>query len=340
MVELYVRLPHSWCGASRAAVVEVAAAAEELGFAGVSVQDHVLASRAVAPCGSHHEGDDRMVMESLATLAFVAGRTRRVKLLTGVLVLPFRHVVWTAKMGATVDLLSDGRLVLGVGVGARRDRRTDGIQHLGPHADVASREQALFDLPAPRGALMDELLAALDVLWREDPASYAGRYIRFEGVDLLPRPVQRPRPPIWIGGRADAAIRRAATLGDAWFPSQASVGFVGGRREQLQSIARAAGRPEPAIGVNLFAAIDDDAERARSVVRDGLGHRFTSERALFEATIAGDPDDVLDRLRAYVAVGVTAFDLKLLPHRLADVIGHLELLARTVLPALAESSPG
>jgi probable F420-dependent oxidoreductase len=331
---VYVRLPHSWCGASVDAVIKVAEAAETLGFDGVSVQDHVLAGPGVAPCGHHHEGDDRTVMESLTTLAFVAARTSRLRLLTGVLVLPFRHVIWVAKMGATLDLLSNGRLVLGVGVGAPRARQTDGVQNLGPHADISARETALFDMPGPRGALMDEALEALDALWTQDAASYQGRYIRFEAVDLVPRPVQRPRPPIWVGGRADAAIRRAATLGDGWFPSQASVEVVAAGRERALELAASAGRVEPVFGVNLFAAVSRDGQAAREVVRDCLGHRFRSEEALFGATIAGTPTDVVDRIRAYAAAGCSVFDLKMLPHRAGETIEQMELLATNVLPPL------
>ncbi len=265
--EVYVRLPHSWCGASLDAVVRVAEAAERLGFDGVSVQDDVLAGPGVAPCGHRHDGDDRTVMESLATLAFVAARTSRVRLLTGVLVLPFRHVVWVAKTAATIDVISSGRLVLGVGVGAARGRQTDGVQNLDPHADISARETALFDLPGPRGALMDEALEALDCLWTADPASYGGRYISFEDVDLVPRPVQQPRPPIWVGGRVDQAIRRAALLADGWFPSQASVEVLAAGRARAGELAAAAGRPAPFVGVNLFAAVDPDGDAARDGLR-------------------------------------------------------------------------
>jgi probable F420-dependent oxidoreductase len=332
--EVFVRLPHSWCGASLEAVVRVAEAAERLGFDGVSVQDHVLAGGGVAPCGHRHDGDDRTVMESLATLAFVAARTRRIRLLTGVLVLPYRHVVWVAKTTATIDLLSEGRLILGVGVGAARGRRTDGVQNLGPHADISSRETALFDLPGPRGAFMDEALEALARLWSGEGASYHGRFISFDDVDLVPRPVQVPGPPIWVGGRVDQAIRRAALLATGWFPSQASVAVLADGRARAEELAAAAGRPSPRVGVNLFVAIDPDGEAARDIVRDGLGHRFRSEEAIFDSTIAGTPAEALERMEDYVAAGCSMFDLKLLPHRGDESVEQMERIAAEVLPAL------
>jgi alkanesulfonate monooxygenase SsuD/methylene tetrahydromethanopterin reductase-like flavin-dependent oxidoreductase (luciferase family) len=335
-VRVFVRLPHSWCGWSLQGIVEVATAAEELGFDGVSVQDHILSGHAVAPCGHRHDGDDRNVMEPLTTLAYVAARTTRISLLTGVLVLPFRHVVWVAKTGATLDVLSAGRFILGVGVGAPRNRETDGVQNMGPHSEISARESALLGSPGRRGVLMDEALEALDLLWTQDAATYHGTQVQLEGVDLYPKPVQRPRPPIWVGGRADAAIRRAALLADGWFPSQASLDVLAEGRRTALRLAAEAGRREPVFGVNMFAAIDPDGNEARAVIRDGLGHRFRSEAGLFGSTIAGASDEVTDRMLAYVAAGCSVFDLKLLPHRGDASLRQMELLAREVLPTVRD----
>ncbi len=329
-----MRLPHSWCGASLDGVARVAEAAERLGFDGVSGQDHVLSGPAVAPCGHRHDGDDRDVLEPFTTLTWVAARTSRIRLLTGVVVLPFRHVIWVAKTGATLDVVSGGRLVLGVGIGAPRSRQTDGIQNLGPHAAISARETALFNLPGPRGRLMDEALEALDRLWTQDVATYEGEQVRFEGVDLRPRPVQRPRPPIWVGGRAEAAIRRAALHPEGWFPSQASLAVSAAGRAVARAHAEAAGRPEPRYGINMFASVDADGDAAREVVRDGLGHRFRGEEALADSTIAGSRAEVAERMRAYVEAGCTVFDLKLLPHTGEAIVAQMELLAEAVLPAV------
>jgi alkanesulfonate monooxygenase SsuD/methylene tetrahydromethanopterin reductase-like flavin-dependent oxidoreductase (luciferase family) len=239
-----------------------------------------------------------------------------------------------AKTGATLDVVSGGRLVLGVGIGAPRTRMTDGIQNLGPHAAISARETALFDLPGPRGQLMDESLAALDRLWTQDVASFEGEQVRFEGVDLVPKPVQRPRPRIWVGGRAEPAIRRAAILADGWFPSQASLSGLAEGREIALAAAREASRPEPRFGINMFVSVDRDGEAARAVVRDGLGHRFRGEGALFDSTIAGSPNDVAERMRAYAAAGCTVFDLKVLPHTGDATVAQMELLASAVLPVV------
>jgi alkanesulfonate monooxygenase SsuD/methylene tetrahydromethanopterin reductase-like flavin-dependent oxidoreductase (luciferase family) len=279
-----------------------------------------------------------MVLESLSTLAFVAGRTSRVKLVTGVLVLPFRHPILVAKAAGAVDVLSGGRLILGVGIGWPKRRSTDAVQRMSLHAELAGRETALFSFPGPRAKVMDEWLEALDRLWRDDTATYHGELISFDDVDLRPRPVQRPRPPIWIGGRADAALRRAALLADGWFPSQASVEVLAAGRSRILELAEAARRPTPRVAVNLFASVDHDGEAAREVIRDGLGHRFQTEEGLFGATLAGTPEQVTDRMRAYVEVGCTAFDLKILPLATDDTLAQVELLAAEVLPALRGSA--
>jgi alkanesulfonate monooxygenase SsuD/methylene tetrahydromethanopterin reductase-like flavin-dependent oxidoreductase (luciferase family) len=333
--KVFVRLPHSWCGASVDGVLRVAEAAESLGFDGVSVQDHILSSRGTSPCGHAHDGDDRDVLESLSTLAFVAARTSRVKLLTGVLVAPFRHPIWVAKAAGAVDVLSGGRLVLGVGIGWPGGRSTDPLQKMSLHAQLARRESDLFVLPGPRAKLMDEWLTALDLLWREDVASYEGELIRFEGVDLRPRPVQRPRPPIWIGGRADPVLRRVALLADGWFPSQASVEVVAAGRERIAATAAELGRPMPSLAVNIFASLDADGERARDAMRDALAHRFHGDAPLFEATLAGHPDEVQAHMRRYVDAGVRTFDLKFLPLTLGSTLSQMRLMAEEILPRLA-----
>jgi alkanesulfonate monooxygenase SsuD/methylene tetrahydromethanopterin reductase-like flavin-dependent oxidoreductase (luciferase family) len=285
--DLFVRLPHSWCGADLDAIDAVARAAEDLGFTGVSVQDHLLSGHAVAPCGDRHLEDDRMVLEPFSVLSYVAARTSRVRLLTGVLVLPHRHPAWVAKTAATLDVLSRGRLTLGVGIGAPRDRRNEGNQNIGPHSDISAREHALIDVQGNRARFMDEALELLDLLWGEEAVVYEGERFRMNGVDMRPRPVQRPRPPIWVGGRAEAALRRAATLADGWFPSQATVEVMRAGIARVRELAAEAERPDPFFAVNMFVAVNRDGDLAREIVRDGLGHRFKGEEALFASTIAG-----------------------------------------------------
>jgi len=335
-VRVIVRVPHAWCGASPAAIVEVAEAAEELGFWGVSVQDHILQHSAVVSCGSRHAGgDDRTVFEALQTLAFLAGNTRRVKLISAVIVLAYRHPIMLAKETAALDRLSGGRLVLGVGIGALPQRLTDGAQRLTPHADIARREFDALRVRAHRGRQANEYLEALNALWTQEQATYHGRYVSFDDLDLYPKPLQRPRPPIWVGGRSDEALRRAVLLGDGWFPSQATAAGIADGRRRMATIAAETGRDvQFEQGVNVFATVAGDSAQAELLMIDALEHRFPDREALLAATIAGSPSRFVERLHEYVEAGVTAFDLKLLPLGVTETLEQMRMIAEEVTPRL------
>ena len=333
-VRFAVRLPHSWCIASVDAIVEVAELADELDM-DVSVQDHLLAGSSVAPCGHVHGGEDRMVFEGHTTLAYVAARTTRSRLIAGVYVLPYHHPLWLAKETSSLDALSRGRLIVGVGVGALRGRSEDKGQNLGAHQGVAVREFDAFGIKGHRGRMMDEYIRILDALWTNDTASYDGEFVSFEDVDIFPKPVSEPRPPIWIGGRSIAAQERTARLGDGWFPSQPPVDVLAEGREHIERVATEAGRPIPTVGINIFAAIDTDGDRARAEMRAALGHRFDGDGPLFDATFAGTPDEVGAHMQRYIDAGVTTFDLKYLPLTRGSTTSQMRLLADEVLPGLS-----
>src|SRR5438477_4463090 len=131
-------------------------------------------------------------LDQLSLMAFVAGRTRSLRLVTSVMILPHRNPVVTAKMLATIDVLSRGRVTVGVGVGWLREE----FQALGAPD---------FDR---RGAVSDEYIRIFKTLWTKSPASFAGEFYRFDDIQFMPAPVQKPHPPIWIGGHSRAALRR------------------------------------------------------------------------------------------------------------------------------------
>ena len=141
-------------------------------------------------------------MEQLTTLAFLAGQTSFIRLVTSVMVVPHRSPVVTAKMLSTLDVLSRGRVTVGVGTGW-----------------LEEEFQALETQPfAERGAVTDEYIQVFKELWTSDSPRFDGKYCRFSNIDFLPKPIQKPHPPIWVGGEGRRAIRRAAQLGDGWQP--------------------------------------------------------------------------------------------------------------------------
>jgi probable F420-dependent oxidoreductase len=199
-----------------------AAQAEELDYDSVWVSDHVVVPTA------NIAGIGEAIYDPLVTLAVVAGSTRRVRLGTTVLIVPYRNPVVTAKMVASLDALSGGRVILGVGAG------------------WLAAESAALGVPfAQRGPMTDEYLRAMQELWRDPDPSFAGTYTQFSGLKFAPRPVQRPHPPLWVGGHSRAALRRAVEFGAAWHPINRSPDELRAGRDQLDRLARSAGRPQP-----------------------------------------------------------------------------------------------
>ena len=180
--------------------------AEALGFSSVMIADHVVFPVAInskypyTVTGAFPGQGD--ALEQLSLMAFIAGKTRTLRLVSSVMIVPHRNPVVTAKMLATIDVLSHGRVTVGVGVGWLREE----FQALGAPD---------FDR---RGAVSDEYIRIMKTLWTECPASFTGQFYRFEAVQCLPAPVQKPHPPIWVGGHSPAALRRVARLGDGWHP--------------------------------------------------------------------------------------------------------------------------
>jgi probable F420-dependent oxidoreductase len=224
------------------ALVVAARAAEAAGFAWVSCSDHPLvpASR-VGVMGEAW-------LDAGSTLAFVAGATERIGLLAHVLVAPYRHPLLVAKQWGTLDHLSGGRVILGVGTG-----------HVKPEFRILGADYER------RGLVTDEALAAIAAAWEHTPASFEGQTVRFRDVVVAPRPARRPRPPFWVGGNSGAAVRRAARLGEGWIPWELTVDELRSGARRLRAWRREAGREDaPEIVVPLTVAADTDAGALRA----------------------------------------------------------------------------
>ena len=179
-----------------------------MGYDYATISDHVVIPRDIeakypysdtGEFPSRSRGDRH---EQLTAVAFVAGKTSRLRLVTSVTVVPHRPAVLQAKMLATIDVLSNGRLTFGIGAGWMKEEF-----------------QALGVPPFPeRGAVTDEYLDAFRELWTKDDPRFEGRYVKFADILFEPKPVQKPYPPIWVGGESGPALRRTARIGDAWYP--------------------------------------------------------------------------------------------------------------------------
>jgi probable F420-dependent oxidoreductase len=214
--------------------------------------------------------------DPLDLLAWLAARTERLRLGTGILVLPEHHPLQLAKRCATIDRLSGGRLFLGVGVGWMRE-------------EVA----ALGIDPDERGSRTDEGIEALRVIWTEEEPSFAGRHFSFGPVRSQPKPVQE-RVPILVGGHSSAAARRAGRLGDGFFPLGLSGDLLDRRWAQVQSAAVDAGRDPAAVSLTLGGLLGDDAAITDAVQRG-------AERVVL-STRTADLDELRRAMDAAVAL--------------------------------------
>jgi probable F420-dependent oxidoreductase len=196
------------CFVARDNVMTLAQRAETLGYAYLGVSDHLMVPSkhgdryAYTADGVWVGSASGECFDAIATLAFLAGCTQRIKLLTSVVVVPYRPAVLAAKLLLTADVLSGGRVIAGVGSGWMREEF------------VALGTPPFED----RGAVTDEYLRAWKALWTQQRPALRGNYTNFDNVVFAPKPASEPHPPIWVGGESAAAMRRAVQLGDAWYP--------------------------------------------------------------------------------------------------------------------------
>jgi probable F420-dependent oxidoreductase len=182
-------------------IIQTACRAEELGFDAVLVNDHIIVDgtpRVLSSWGNTYD--------PLMVLSYVAARTSRIRLGTSVLIMPYRNPVATAKMIATLDQMSGGRVIAGVGAGWNE------------------AEFAALGVPFhERGARTTEYLHLWQACWAPDPVTFQGQFFSFANMHIMPKPLQQPHPPIWIGGASQGALRRAATFAQVWQPTPMSV---------------------------------------------------------------------------------------------------------------------
>jgi probable F420-dependent oxidoreductase len=226
-------------------LARIASGGEAMGYDYCTISDHVVIPReleAKYPYSDTGEfpgraGGDRH--EQLTAVAFVAAKTSKLRLVTSVTVVPHRPPVLTAKILATIDVLSEGRLTWGIGVGwCQEEFEAVGTE---PFAE--------------RGAVTDETILVCRELWTNENPSFDGKYARFSNIFFQPRPVQK-RVPIWVGGESGPAMRRTAKLGDAWYPIGTNPKFrldtlkrLEGGLERLRKLTREAGRDTAAVGL-------------------------------------------------------------------------------------------
>src|SRR5918911_1105892 len=241
-------LPNSGALADPAIMSRLAREGEALGYDYLTVTDHVVLPDMAEPgypyseSGAFYSTDSAHRHEMLTLAAWLAAVTSRVRLVLAVLVVPHRPAVLAAKMLSTVDVLSGGRLTVGIGAGW-----------------LKAEFDAVVTTPfAERGAVTDEYVAAFRTLWTAEKPKIDSRYVHYDGLVLAPKPIQTPHPPIWVGGESGPSLRRAARFGDAWYPIGTNPQFpldslkrLSAGIEKLRKLTREAGRDPNAVGVTI-----------------------------------------------------------------------------------------
>jgi probable F420-dependent oxidoreductase len=293
----------------------VAQRAEDLGYDHVWVSDHIILPKKVdsfypyAADGVATFKPDEPYYEPLAALNFIAGCTQRIRLGTHVLIIPYRNPVLTAKILSTLDVLSGGRLILGAGVGWMEEE----FKAMG------------LDTYKERGAVTDEYLQIYKELWTKEDASFDGKYYQISDTGFEPKPVQKPHPPIWIGGHSGPAVRRAARYGDGWMP----IGLrppailepeeLSGKIARLRKLTVEAGRPEDAVSLTFSTGV---------VFNDAAG----SSRAWMQ----GNPEQIASDLRQYQDLGVSNFIINFQGGTVLELQENMERFSREVMTLIPE----
>jgi probable F420-dependent oxidoreductase len=281
-MDVGLTIPTRGALATRQGIETMARRAEALGFAHLSLSDHVIVPRNIESRYPYSESGEWAgaasgdCFEQFTELAFLAAITRTPRLITAVAVIPYRGAVHTAKIAATIDVLSEGRMVVGVGAGWLREE----FEALGAPA---------FE---ERGRVTDEYLQVFKLLWTEDKPRFDGHHVRFAEVSFLPKPVQQPHPPIWVGGESPAALRRTARYGDVWFPignnprhPLDTVARFEAGVQQLHEVAEQNGRDQKSIGLAFYAGWFDETKTAR--LPSGERHILTGTAAQVAEDIDG-----------------------------------------------------
>jgi probable F420-dependent oxidoreductase len=287
--------------ASPEAIVASATKAEELGFDAIFVNDHIIVD------GSPRSAPWTNVYDPFVAMSFIAANTSRISLGVSVLIMPYRNPIATAKACATLDRMSGGRLIAGIGAGWNEAE----FNALG----VPFHE---------RGARTTEYLRLWQACWAPGKVSFAGKFFAFSDMHVSPKPLQQPHPPIWIGGLSDAALRRAATFAAVWQPTPTPIADLVERRASLRQACDRIGRqspPETRMSFRVeFSPIIGSAPPASA--QRPVGH--------------GTPAEVAsDLLRYREEAGVTAFQINFHGCRdLGQLFDSMDCFMRDVKPAV------
>jgi probable F420-dependent oxidoreductase len=285
---------------------EEAKRAEDLGYDYLLTGEHVMFHGPVA--------------NNLVSLAAAAGATERIRLMSGIVLVPLYPAALLAKQVSVLDVVSDGRFSLGIGVGGEFPKEFEAV-------GVPVKE---------RGARTDEGLQVLDLLLTQKDVHFDGRFTKLDGVSLAPRGVQKPRVPFWVAGRKDVAMRRAARYAEGWLPYMYTPEMLDESMTKIAGFTEEAGRPAGTVrgGLFIFTCVHEDRATALDLANQQLSRQYNQDfsKLVEKYTIAGSPADCIARLREYIDAGARTimFSQGCPPDYVEE---NTRLIAETILPA-------
>jgi len=323
-----VRLPNSGPLAARKNLVTVAEEAENLGYHSVWVHDHILwgteQHKTHLSAGSAEalsEAQRPNFYESIATLSYVAGMTKKIGLGVAVLILPLRNPIILAKQLSILDVLSEGRLLVGFAPGAPNITKPE-FEAVG-----VSYEE--------RGKITDEYLACIKKIWAENLPSFSGSFTKFEEIQMFPKPFQNPIPTLIGGGErgiSPRALKRVIEFGDGWIPAYLTpeeaeqgirkirLGFDGVGRDKSKLV----------VAHEMFTLIDDDPSNARSLAAKSLASNFISAEEGINRSLVGSPEEIERKLERYAEAGIQITELKFIYQDIPSLVKMMKLFGKKV----------
>lgn len=281
--------------------VKIARTAEELGFDSVWASDHVIMPENRVGMFSEYFYDPFIL------LSYIAAETTSIGIGTSVIILPYRNPVVVAKMIATLDVISGGRFIFGVGPGWMKEEfDTLGVSH------------------KARGRMTDEYLKAIKALWESESPAFWGEFVNFSEIKFYPKPLQKPHPPIWVAGASVRAIRRAVRFGDGWHPTWVTPEDVERGIAELRAVAAEEGR-------DLGGFVYTVRNRIR-IIRDGRDKAAGGGRNEPSFSLRGSISEIADYVSKYQKLGVSYIVFDPDVRNTDEIFYVMEKLADEVIP--------
>jgi len=289
------------------AIRQIVAACERYQIDSLWTGDHVINATTIAspypysPTGTFPLRPEEPILEPLTFMAFLAGQTSTIQIGVSVLIVPYRNPVVTARAIGTLDFLSNGRVIVGVGSGWMKE------------------EFDALGVPfTERGAQTDEFIRIFKEIWTNPQPQFTGKYYKFSGITAYPQPVQKPHPPIWVGGNSKRAMRRALELGEGWQPGWSRPEQLAEELQEFQRVAERVGRDPKSVEISLLRPI-----------------QILNQKADSRRPLVGTPEQIAEDIRAYQRLGVSHMLFSFRTRSVAEATETVERFATQVRPLVS-----